>query len=308
MALTIDGTAASRAARARLLETEGAPLFLADWSRMLLLHFEVDPEPLQRATPFELDLHLGRAYVSLVAFVQERLRPRLGGRFTERLSRPVASHAFLNVRTYVRAGGEPGIFFIAEWIPNALAKLLGPLLYGLPYELGQLEYAHEHERGALAGEVRPRGMAGGLKYRAKLDRRVPFETAPGGSRTAWLMERYTAYTERNGRKRRFRIWHPPWPQAIVKADLEDLSLLESLGAWAREPRYAGATYSPGVENVWIGRPQALKSARQGEQLDSHAAAMREERGEGHPSRAYCRAPQVRSACARGGAGPEPASS
>jgi len=34
-----------------------------------------------------------------------------------------------------------GIFFIAEWIPNRLAVLIGPRMYGLPYRLGRLNQA-----------------------------------------------------------------------------------------------------------------------------------------------------------------------
>jgi uncharacterized protein YqjF (DUF2071 family) len=56
-----------------------------------------------------------------------RLRPRLGGRIGEWLLRPIARHELLNVRTYVQPMGEPGIYFLAEWIPNALSVQLARL-------------------------------------------------------------------------------------------------------------------------------------------------------------------------------------
>jgi len=63
----------SAEARVRLLSARGEPLFLADWLRVMMMHFEVDPRALQRDVPFPLDLWNGRAFVSLVAFTFQRL-------------------------------------------------------------------------------------------------------------------------------------------------------------------------------------------------------------------------------------------
>ncbi len=53
------------------------------------------------------------AYVSLVAFTMRGLRPRLGG---AALLKPIATHEFLNVRTYVKHRGERGIYFLADGV------------------------------------------------------------------------------------------------------------------------------------------------------------------------------------------------
>jgi len=103
----------SDTARERLLSVAGEPLFLADWERVLMLHYEVEPDALQRVVPFELDLRDGRAFVSAVAFTMRGMRPRVGGRFAAWLFKPIATHEFLNVRTYVRHRGESGIYFLA---------------------------------------------------------------------------------------------------------------------------------------------------------------------------------------------------
>src|SRR6266511_817341 len=55
------------------------PLFYAHWMRAVFVHFEVEPAVLQNEVPFPLDLWQGRAFVSLVAFTMERLRPWIGG-------------------------------------------------------------------------------------------------------------------------------------------------------------------------------------------------------------------------------------
>src|SRR5687767_4543762 len=141
----------SDAARRRMLRRGERPLFLADWTDVLFVHFAVDPAVLQPHVPFALDLFRGRAYVSLVAFTQRNLRPRIGGRLAALLARPLATHEFLNVRTYVRCGRERGIYFLAEWIPNRSAVLVGPSMYWLPYRLARMHYRSDTRPGANGG-------------------------------------------------------------------------------------------------------------------------------------------------------------
>src|SRR3954466_8875170 len=94
-------TTLSDAPRGRMLAIRGEPMFYARWDRAVFIHYAADPATLQREVPFELDLRDGRAFVSLVAFTLVRMRPRIGGRIGEWLLKPIATHEFLNVRTYV---------------------------------------------------------------------------------------------------------------------------------------------------------------------------------------------------------------
>src|SRR5438309_10693535 len=110
--------------------------------------------------------HKGRAYISLVAFTMRGMRPRLGGKITELLFKPIATHNFLNVRAYVRHGDEPGIFFLAEWLSNPLSVRLGPRTFGLPYRFGYLRYKHTHEKVEMLGRVTAK--EGQLGYRAAI--------------------------------------------------------------------------------------------------------------------------------------------
>src|SRR5437867_3851562 len=115
----------SNAALRRLLSLPHEPLFLADWDRALMIHYQVPAVELQRAVPFQLDLRNGKAFVSLVAFTLQNMRPRFGGRLAALLLKPVTTRSFLNVRTYVRHGDEVGIYFLAEWVPNPISAMLG---------------------------------------------------------------------------------------------------------------------------------------------------------------------------------------
>lgn len=236
-----------------MLAVAGEPLFLATWARAVFIHYEADPPLLQRQIPFQLDLYEGRAFVSIVAFTLWRMRPRIGGRLSEWLFKPIASHGFLNVRTYVRQAGEPGIFFLAEWLSNPLSVWLGPRIFGLPYRLGKLDYQHADKGGEIRGTVT--SAAGCLDYGA-WTASATREPCEAGSRDEFLLERYTAFTIRGGCRRLFRVWHAPWRQTPIEIDMKTDELIASTGAWWQSANYVGANYSPGVE-VWMGRPHRI---------------------------------------------------
>lgn len=243
----------SEAGKERILSVRGEPLFLAHWERALLIHYEVDAGVLQRELPFELDLWNGKAYLSLVAFTMRDMRPRLGGRPAAWLFKPIATHPFLNVRAYVRHRGEPGICFLAEWLSNRLSVRLGPWLYGLPYRYAKIGYDHFHEENRLSGLVES-PKEGRLAYEARLtgQRFCPCEP---GSLDEFLLERYTSFNCRGRQPLFFRIWHPPWSQTRLHVSVTDDSLLTQAWPWLKDARFAGANYSPGFQDVWMGRAQ-----------------------------------------------------
>lgn len=239
--------------RTRLLAVPGEPLFLADWERVLFIHYEVNAAALQKEVPFEIVLWQGRALVSVVAFTMHDMRPRRGGRVAAWPFIPIATHPFLNVRTYVKHEDEPGIYFMTEWLPNRLSVLLGPLLYGLPYRFARINYRHTHEQGFLEGRVEAPGRRGNLAYKARLSSNTPFKSCQVDSLDEFMLERYTAFTARDSTRRFFRIWHPSWPQMTVPVTVDEDTLLTETWPWFEEARLIGANYSPGFHDVWMGR-------------------------------------------------------
>jgi len=251
--LTEETNHLSEAGKQRLVSQFGEPLFLARWDRTVFIHYETDGELLQRQIPFELDLRDGRAFVSIVAFTLSRMRPRIGGRLGEWLFKPIATHEFLNVRTYVRHAGEPGIFFLAEWLSNPLSVRLGPRTFGLPYKFGRLIYDHARSAGEIRSEVA--ASEGRLNYSGNV-RGNNFAPSDAGSLTEFMLERYTAFTSNRKHRRLFRVWHEPWQQLPVEIEVATDDLLASTGAWWKTAEYIGGNYSPGVE-VWMGRPHRI---------------------------------------------------
>jgi uncharacterized protein YqjF (DUF2071 family) len=244
----------SDVARRRMLAVRGEPMFYARWDRAVFIHYAADPALLQPDVPFELDLRDGTAFVSLVAFTLSGMRPHLGGKLGEWLLKPIATHEFLNVRTYVRHGGEPGIYFMAEWLNNRASVHLGPRSFGLPYRFGEIAYDHARHGDALRGVVTARD--GRLAYEGKICR-AKFQESDAETVTEFLVERYTAFTQHRKRARLFRVWHSPWPQALAELEISDDTLTASTGPWWKTAERIGANYSPGVE-VWMGRPHRIR--------------------------------------------------
>jgi uncharacterized protein YqjF (DUF2071 family) len=235
------------------LMTQWKAWFMADWERAVFIHFKLDPRRLAPFVGFDLDTWEGAAIVSLVAFTQSRLRPTIGGRFSEWLSTPLACHEFLNLRTYVGHGDDRGIYFLSEWIPNRLAALLGPAMYGLPYRVGRLQYRFEPLSGEVSGRVRAK--AGMFEFRGSFNPSGPLRTAANASLEHFLVERYVAFTLADGVERRFRIHHPPWELADFHVEIPERSLLGNCAPWLGEPFCAH--FSPGVRDVAIGPPERI---------------------------------------------------
>lgn len=250
-----DLAAISTFAHEALISEEGGPLAVTDWHKAVFLHFAVDPAALQPVVPFELDLWEGQAYVSVVAFSQRHFRLYRGGRASSWLTWPVANFRFCNLRTYVRHGGEAGVYFLVEWITNAPSVILARGVYGLPYRFVRSRYDHNTAAGLFTGEV----SAGGRRLVAKA--RITYDAATGptapGSLGEFCLERYVAFTAARGRPLRLLIWHPPWQQQRIEAEIVDDSLLQQSGDWYPHAQLALATYSPGMEGIWIGRPHRV---------------------------------------------------
>jgi alginate O-acetyltransferase complex protein AlgI len=239
-------------------------LLLADWRDVTFIHFAIDPALLQPHVPFDLDLYAGQAWVSLVTFTQAQLRPAIGGALTAWTMRPVATHPFLNLRTYVRAHGDRAIYFLAEWIPNPLSRLAGPRLYGLPFRLARLAYEDNHRL------VTARRETFDLQIGETSERQYP---AQQQTLDHFLLERYTAFTCRHGRGRMFQIRHQPWPMTPAQVTIKDDTLIRRAAPWFANAHFICAHASPGVFDVEMSAPRIVPTTRRAHGARDHASLL-----------------------------------
>jgi uncharacterized protein YqjF (DUF2071 family) len=235
------------------------PLFIVDWTGALFLHYEIAARDLQPFVPFQLDLWEGRAFISLVAFTMRKMRFARLGALGAWLCKPIATHEFLNLRTYVRVGNETGICFLREWLPNRLSLLLGPLFYSLPYRHAAIQYSCDEAK--LHGMVTTR--KGRFCYDGILHDDL-FDKCAADSREHFLLERYAAFNAGHPSpgssriiRRLFRVGHEPWLQTQAEVRVMDDSLLRRAMPWWNKARFCGANYSPGVRDVRMSAPRRM---------------------------------------------------
>lgn len=194
------------------------------WRDLLFAHWAVDAAVLRRLIPagLELDLFEGRAYVGVVPFSMQGVSPRL-------LPAVPGLDAFpeLNVRTYVKTGGRPGVWFFSLDAGQKLAVRVARRFFHLPYfdaqfavknVRGEVEYAAVRtHRGAAEARFSARYRPSGAVYRST-----------AGSLDAWLTERYCLYAaDANGALYRGQIEHEPWPLQPAAAQVS----VNTLGDW-----------------------------------------------------------------------------
>jgi uncharacterized protein YqjF (DUF2071 family) len=174
------------------------------WHDLLFAHWPVIPAVMRSLVPsvFPIDLFDGVAWISIVAFHMTNVAPR----FVPALPW-LSAFPELNVRTYVRVGEKPGIYFFSLDAARVPAVWGARTVLNLPYELADMAVVTGHEttyrsvrRDATAARFEARYMPVGPAYRAA-----------SGSLDDFLTERYCLYhVTRGGRPYRLEIHHPPW--------------------------------------------------------------------------------------------------
>jgi uncharacterized protein YqjF (DUF2071 family) len=185
-----------------------------------------------------LDLHEGEAWLGVVPFLMERVRPVL-------LPAVPGLSWFLelNVRTYVHDdAGVPGVWFLSLDCNQPVAVELARNIFLLPYQHARMRC------GGNLADTRYRCLRRGEEEEAV------FEYGPGGvqqvaepeSLEFFLLERYALFsTGRNGRIYHGLVHHPPyrWAQATC-------------GGWSTLPiKWNGLPEPPGEPEsaLWVER-------------------------------------------------------
>ena len=183
------------------------------WRNLLVAHWPLDPEivrPLVPA-PLELETRDGSAWIAVTPFRIEGLRvrglPPVPG---------TANFPELNVRTYVRYGGKPGVYFFSLDADNAFAVAGARSLFRLPYYWSKMAIRRETDLVAYTSSRRGWEKA---DFRAVYGPTGPEVRSEEGSLEHWLTERYCLYTVYGSEVSRVEIDHVPWPLQPARAEL-----------------------------------------------------------------------------------------
>lgn len=188
------------------------------WRHLLFAHWPVATRQLRALVPppLTIDEFDGSAWVGMTPFVLTGLRPRLLPPLPY-----VSQFPEINLRTYVRVGDVPGIYFFTLEAASWLAVLAARALYGLPYR-----YATMNVRRTAAGvSYRSRRIGGDAELVAEYAPTGPAFVPRAGTLEHFLIERYALYVVRFGAiTLRGEIHHEPWRVQPAQAQLRRNSI------------------------------------------------------------------------------------
>ena len=187
----------------QMLHARQPPWLLSQqWSDLLFAHWPVDPERLARTLPagVEPDVLDDQAWIAIVAFRMLGSRPAVGP--PGPTLPPIPE---LNVRTYVRVGGVPGVWFISLDASSPFFAAAGRALYGLPYRVARMTTISEGRRTHYMSSRRDACFA------AMYEPCGEVRPAEAGSLEHFLVERYRLFSMRRGQLVTAVVTHEPWP-------------------------------------------------------------------------------------------------
>lgn len=200
------------------------------WCDLLFMHWPLPPEAVRRLLPLtlSLDTYDGAAWIGVVPFRMENVRPRL-------LPAVPWLSAFpeLNVRTYVtlhdRGVLKPGVYFFSLEAANPVAVALARALFKLPYFNADMQ-AQARGEGMDYASRRTHRAAPPAEFSARYAPAGPVYEADRHSLDSWLTDRYALYTtDRRGRPYIGEIAHPPWPLQPAQAEVRINTMAAAAG-------------------------------------------------------------------------------
>src|SRR5581483_966505 len=151
----------------------------------------------------ELDTRNGDAYVSLVAFQFVNTRV-FGVRWPGYRDFPE-----LNLRFYVRSGGDRGVVFVREIVSQRLVAWLARAIYNEPYRVAALTSHCQEDDATRTMEYRL--MWAGHEYLLRVSGRKPAYLPAADSDEHFFKEHHWGYGRtRRGQALRYEVTHPLW--------------------------------------------------------------------------------------------------
>ena len=202
------------------------PFLTAEWRRLVMLNYEIDPAVLQPYVPAgtEVDSHGGKTYVSMVGFLF--LHTRVRG-----VAIPFhTDFEEVNLRFYVRrlVGGETrrGVVFIKELVPRAAIAWIARRYYNENFVALPMSHRnHKYGSGRrVTYEWSFARKSHSLDLRADGHPHLPQDN----SLEAFITEHYWGYVrQRDGSTMEYQVEHPRWyvwpaTEAIFSCEVEAL--------------------------------------------------------------------------------------
>ena len=209
-------------------------MYYQEWNNALFFHYKINPAFLKPFIPanLELDILENNAWISLVAFKMENIRPRFLPAFP-----PISNFGEINLRTYVTKYNKPGVYFLTIEAEKLFSAILAKSLSGLPYEKSTIKktknsYKANHPKRNFILDA-TYTIGNHVENKTDLD--------------LFLTERYCLYLDKNEELFRYEIQHLPWK--INQLELDFLNIDYQINDLVIDSRPDLVHYSEGVQVV-----------------------------------------------------------
>src|SRR5688572_12581768 len=201
-------------------------LMTQTWHDLLFAHWPVGVDALRAHVPagFEIDTFDQQAWIAVVPFHMTNVAPRGIPALPW-----VSAFPELNVRTYVRVNGRPGVYFFSLDAANPMAVGIARTLVHLPYFTASMQV--EQKEGWIAYRSQ-RTSAKGARAELTVRYRPVGRVAPpvDGTLEHFLTERYCLFTvDEAFHAYSLDIHHPPWPLQTAEAEFAVNTMADAVG-------------------------------------------------------------------------------
>lgn len=223
------------------------------WHDLLFLHWSLPPASLRSLVPasLELDTYDSAAWVGVIPFYMSGIHLRRLPPFPG-----TSAFAEVNVRTYVRFRGQPGVYFFSLDAASFLAVCAARAWYHLPYFHARMSVANEGT--AVRYSSRRRDHPCPADFVALYRPTSEVRCSQPDSLEYFLTERYCLFTtDRSQNVVRAQIHHQPWPLQNAEVELQQETLARAAGIFL--PHTAPLAHFSRRLDVCVWRPERLSS-------------------------------------------------
>jgi uncharacterized protein YqjF (DUF2071 family) len=208
-------------------ELPSGPWVMAqNWEDLLFAHWPLPVHAMRALVPggLELDTFEERAWIGIVPFrmsgVRLRGMPAVPG---------LSAFPELNVRTYVKTEGKPGVWFFSLDAANRVAVEVARAWFHLPYFRAHMKVRTEGTE-VIYGSSRADRRGRGEQFEARYAPWGECFHAQPGWLEYFLTERYCLYAQRpDGTLLRSEIHHAQWELMCGRGRISTNTMVKSLG-------------------------------------------------------------------------------
>jgi len=185
----------------------------AEWRKLILINYEIDPEVLVPYIPkgTELDFYNNTCYISLVGFLFQK---------TKLLGIKVPFHRSfeeVNLRFYVKYKEDDnwkrGVVFIKELVPKPALTLVANTIYKENYQTAPMQHTWEQLPNGL--KIEYKWIIKNCTQIINVHSEPNTKIIPPNTEAEFITEHYFGYTKQNYNTYEYEVKHPKWKQYPV---------------------------------------------------------------------------------------------